>query len=73
VFEALLAHVHEALAEAGDLEPARAGVAAILRRGTGERLQRKAYAARLRLADVVTEAIASTHRGGVPDAGLLTG
>lgn len=73
VLEALLAHVHEALADAGDLEPARAGVSAILRRGTGERLQRKAYGRGLRLADVVTEAIDSTHRYGVPDAGLLTG
>ncbi|AMB42324.1 MULTISPECIES: glutamate--cysteine ligase [Paenarthrobacter] len=73
VLEALLAHVHEALADADDLEPARAGVSAILRRGTGERLQRKAYGRGMRLADVVTEAIDSTHRYGVPDAGLLTG
>ncbi|MFI2565143.1 glutamate--cysteine ligase [Paenarthrobacter sp. NPDC018779] len=69
---ALLRHVGPALAEMGDLAVARAGVAAILRRGTGERLQRHAYSRRLRLADVVSAAIASTHQDGErTDAGLM--
>ncbi|MFK0006637.1 glutamate--cysteine ligase [Paenarthrobacter sp. NPDC090520] len=69
---ALLRHVGPALTETGDLAVARAGVAAILRRGTGERLQRHAYSRRLRLADVVSAAIASTHQDGErTDAGLM--
>ncbi|WP_405474260.1 glutamate--cysteine ligase [Paenarthrobacter ilicis] len=64
VVGALLRHIRPALAESGDLELARAGVANILRRGTGERLQRQAYARRRRLSDVVSVAIASTHQDG---------
>ncbi|WP_284979353.1 glutamate--cysteine ligase [Arthrobacter sp. fls2-241-R2A-200] len=70
---ALLRHIRHALAEAGDLALARRGVASILRRGTGERLQRQAYRRRLRLPDVVSAAIASTHHyGDRTDAGLLS-
>jgi carboxylate-amine ligase len=48
-------------------------VAKILRRGTGERLQRQAYNRRLRLSDVVSAAIASTHEYGErSSAGLLS-
>ncbi|WP_431230004.1 glutamate--cysteine ligase [Paenarthrobacter nicotinovorans] len=70
---ALLRHIKPALGKAGDLSLARAGVAGILRRGSGERLQRQAYARRRRLSDVVTAAIASTHEyGELSDAGLLS-
>ncbi|MCP1411974.1 carboxylate-amine ligase [Paenarthrobacter sp. A20] len=73
VVGALLRHVRQALSEAGDLGLARAGVANILRRGTGERLQRQAYGQRRRLSDVVSAAIASTHQDGeLSDAGLLS-
>ncbi|MFJ6538138.1 glutamate--cysteine ligase [Paenarthrobacter sp. NPDC091711] len=61
---ALLRHVRRALTDSGDLALARTGVANILRRGTGERLQRLAYGRRLRLSDVVTTAITSTHQDG---------
>ncbi|MEV7605859.1 glutamate--cysteine ligase [Paenarthrobacter sp. NPDC089322] len=68
---ALLRHVRRALTASGDLALARSGVARILKRGTGERLQRQAYAKRLRLADVVAAAIASTHEYGErSDVGL---
>jgi carboxylate-amine ligase len=70
---ALLRHIRGALTESGDLALARTGVANILRRGTGERVQRQAYARRLRLSDVVSTAIASTHNYGErSDAGLLS-
>ena len=70
---ALLRHIRVALTGAGDLALARAGVANILRRGTGERLQRQAYSQRRRLSDVVSAAIASTHQDGErSDAGLLS-
>ncbi|MET3369904.1 UNVERIFIED_CONTAM: carboxylate-amine ligase [Jeotgalibacillus campisalis] len=70
---ALLRHVRRALTESGDLALARTGVANILRRGTGERLQRQAYGRRLRLSDVVTAAITSTHQGGErSDASLMS-
>lgn len=70
---ALLRHLRGALTESGDLSLARTGVSNILRRGTGERLQRQAYARRLRLSDVVTAAIASTHQDGErSDAGLIS-
>jgi len=73
VLGALLRHVRRALTESGDLALARAGVANILRRGTGERLQRQAYAQRLRLSDVVSAAIASTHQDGErSNAGLVS-
>lgn len=73
VVGALLLHTGPALAEAGDLEAATAGLAAILHRGTGERLQRQAYGKRHRLADVVADAIATTHQGGErTSAGLAT-
>ncbi|MGO4146189.1 glutamate--cysteine ligase [Paenarthrobacter sp. YAF11_1] len=73
VVGALLRHVRVALTGAGDLALARAGVANILRRGTGERLQRQAYSQRRRLSDVVSAAIASTHQDGErSDAGLLS-
>lgn len=70
---ALLRHIRRALTEAGDLALARSGVAKILQRGTGERLQRQAYSRRLRMSDVVSAAIASTHHYGErSDAGLLS-
>ena len=70
---ALLRHVRPALTATGDLALARAGVANILRRGTGERLQRQAYSQRRRLSDVVSAAIASTHQDGErSDAGVLS-
>ncbi|MFE4196130.1 glutamate--cysteine ligase [Paenarthrobacter sp. NPDC056912] len=73
VVDALLRHVGPALTDSGDLALARAGTANILRRGTGERLQRQAYSRRLRLSDVVSAAIASTHQDGeLSDAGLLS-
>ncbi|SEJ49215.1 carboxylate-amine ligase [Arthrobacter sp. yr096] len=73
VASALLRHVRTALTAAGDFALARAGVANILRRGTGERLQRQAFSRRLRLSDVVSAAIASTHEDGeLSDAGLLS-
>jgi len=74
VVAALLRHVRRALVETGDLAAARAGVANILRRGTGERLQREAYSRRRRLSDVVSAAIASTHQDGeLSDAKYLLG
>ncbi len=70
---ALLRHIRRALTESGDLALARTGVANILRRGTGERLQRQAYGRRLRLSDVVTAAITSTHQDGErSDASLIS-
>lgn len=73
VVGALVHHVRRALSESGDLGLARSGVATILRRGTGERLQRQAFGQRLRLSDVVSAAIASTHQDGeLSDAGLLS-
>ncbi|UKA50273.1 glutamate--cysteine ligase [Arthrobacter sp. FW305-123] len=70
---ALLRHIRGALTASGDLALARSGVANILRRGTGERLQRQAYGQRRRLSDVVSAAIASTHNYGErTDAGLLS-
>jgi carboxylate-amine ligase len=70
---ALLRHVRGALAASGDLALARSGVVNILRRGSGERLQRQAYDQRRRLSDVVSAAIASTHNYGErSDAGLLS-
>ncbi|VXC35359.1 Putative glutamate--cysteine ligase 2-1 [Arthrobacter sp. 9V] len=70
---ALLRHIRGALTASGDLALARSGVANILRRGTGERLQRQAYGQRRRLSDVVSAAIASTHQYGErSDAGLLS-
>ncbi|MFW0775872.1 glutamate--cysteine ligase [Paenarthrobacter nitroguajacolicus] len=70
---ALLRHVHRVLTESGDLALARTGVANILRRGTGERLQRQAFSKRLQLSDVVTAAIASTHNHGErSDADLIS-
>lgn len=73
VTAALLRHLRQALTEAGDLALARTGVANILRRGSGERLQRQAYGVRQQLSDVVSAAIASTHNYGErSDAGLLS-
>ncbi|WP_420179785.1 glutamate--cysteine ligase [Paenarthrobacter sp. TA1.8] len=70
---ALLRHIRRALTESGDLALARTGVANILRRGTGERLQRQAYGRRMRLSDVVTAAITSTHQDGErSDASLIS-
>ncbi|HKU35274.1 MAG TPA: glutamate--cysteine ligase [Paenarthrobacter sp.] len=73
IVSALLRHVGPALVAAGDDDVAAAGAAAILRRGSGERLQRHAYARRLRLSDVVSAAITSTNQDGErTDAGLAT-
>jgi glutamate---cysteine ligase / carboxylate-amine ligase len=58
----LVDHVRPVLAEYGEEEPVETVVAGILRRGTGARAQREAYAARHRLRDVVAAALAATHR-----------
>ncbi|MFC5753067.1 carboxylate-amine ligase [Actinomadura rugatobispora] len=62
----LLAHVRPALAEAGDLDRAAAGLAAVLEEGNGAQRQRAAYRRRERLADVVDVAVLD---GGPPSRG----
>ncbi|MBB6402878.1 glutamate--cysteine ligase [Arthrobacter sp. AZCC_0090] len=64
--DALSSHVRHALEQSGDLMLARAGLADILSRGTGERLQRQAFG-RGNTADVVAAIVSATHGGGRPD------
>jgi carboxylate-amine ligase len=57
----LLAHVGAALDDAGDGARVRAGVAAVLARGTGAALQRRVHADTGDLAAVVRAAVDATH------------
>jgi carboxylate-amine ligase len=61
VLRALVDHVRPALAAAGDEQLVTAGVADVLRRGTGAVLQRSVYAGTGDLAAVVRAAVAATH------------
>lgn len=61
----LINHVRHALEQSGDLMLARAGLADMLSRGTGERLQRQAF--EQRIADVVAAIVSATHGGGSPE------
>jgi glutamate---cysteine ligase / carboxylate-amine ligase len=58
----LLDHLRPVLAEYGEEAPVETVVAGILRRGTGARAQRLAYATRRQVHDVVAAALAATHR-----------
>ena len=58
--EALLDHVTPALADAGELDTVRELLRAVLRRGTGSRVQRAVFARAGRLEDVVADAVART-------------
>ena len=60
VIEALLSYVRAALADSGDLACVRSGLAAIMRRGTGEGRQRAMLARTGELSAVVTDAIRSS-------------
>jgi len=62
VLARLLDAVRPVLAEAGEEQDVEAGIADILRRGTGARLQREAFAARQEVQDVVAAVRAATHR-----------
>jgi carboxylate-amine ligase len=77
IIDALLCHVRGALADSGDLHRVRSGLAAIMRRGTGERRQRATLARTGKLSAVVADAIRSSRRsqplGGSPaSAGILS-
>jgi carboxylate-amine ligase len=61
VLRALVDHARPALAAAGDEQLVTAGVADVLRRGTGAVLQRSVYAGTGDLAAVVRAAVAATH------------
>ncbi len=61
VVTALLEHVRPALAAAGDEQRVAAGVAAVLRRGTGADLQRRVHAGTGDLTAVVRAAVEATH------------
>ncbi|MGW0601776.1 glutamate--cysteine ligase 2 [Streptomyces sp. NPDC002776] len=61
VLQALLDHVGEALEDHGDLERARAGVAELLERGNGARVQRELLERTGSLRDVVLECVRRTH------------
>jgi carboxylate-amine ligase len=58
--QALLDHVTPALADAGELDTVRELLRAVLRRGTGSRVQRAVFARAGRLEDVVADAVART-------------
>jgi carboxylate-amine ligase len=60
VLRALLEHVRPALAEAGDEDRVAAGLAALLRRGTGADLQRRVHREARDLGAVVRTAVAVT-------------
>lgn len=64
--EALISHVRHAVVQSGDLMLASAGLADMLSRGTGERVQRHAFGRRI-AADVVAAVVSATHEGGRPD------
>jgi carboxylate-amine ligase len=70
VLHALLDAVRPALADAGDEERVSAGVAEVLRRGSGARLQREVHREAGDLAAVVRTAVAQTHdrAGSAPTA-----
>lgn len=59
----LLDLVRPVLAEYGEESPVESAMADILRRGTGARRQRQAYAARLEARDVVADALEASHAG----------
>ncbi|MGK5113277.1 MULTISPECIES: glutamate--cysteine ligase [unclassified Geodermatophilus] len=63
VLAALLEHVRPALADAGDEQRVTAGVAEVLRRGTGADFQRRVHEATGDLAAVVRAAVEETHAG----------
>ena len=63
VVAALLAHVRGALTDSGDAERVQAGLAEVLRRGTGTALQREVFAATGDPAAVVRAAVTATHGG----------
>lgn len=76
VIEALLGHVRAALADSGDLSRVQSGLAAIIRRGTGEGRQRATLARTGKLSDVVADAIRASCRsqpsgGSAAGAGIL--
>lgn len=77
IVEALLGHVCAALVDSGDLHRVRSGLAALIRRGTGEGQQRATLARTGKLSAVVIDAIRSSSRwqplGGSPTgAGILS-
>jgi carboxylate-amine ligase len=57
VLDALVAHVRPALEEAGDLDPVRELLDAVLRRGTGAQRQREVLSRTGDLAEVVLDAV----------------
>lgn len=61
----LLETLRPVLAEYGEEEHVETVITDILRRGTGARHQRQAYAARHDLRDVVAAAVETTHRAPV--------
>ena len=61
VIEALLSHVRAALADSGDLSRVQSGLAAIMRRGTGEGRQRATFARTGKLSAVVADAIRASN------------
>jgi len=69
----LLHVVGPVLAEYGEQSAVESGVARILRDGTGAQYQREAFADRHSLGDVMTAALAATHRAapGTPATGPL--
>jgi glutamate---cysteine ligase / carboxylate-amine ligase len=75
VLHALLEAVRPALADSGDEQRVAAGVAELLRRGTGAQRQRRVHGRTGNLADVVRDAVARTHRsaGTTPAADGLGG
>jgi carboxylate-amine ligase len=62
VAQALLHHVGDALADAGDTDAVAGLLAAVLRRGNGAQFQREAYERSGDLAEVVSGAVAATAR-----------
>lgn len=62
VVQALVEHVRPALTDAGDAERVVAGLAELLRRGSGATLQRAVAGEAGDLAAVVRAAVAATHR-----------
>ncbi|MCZ2850917.1 carboxylate-amine ligase [Modestobacter sp. VKM Ac-2978] len=63
VVTALVEHVRAALRDSGDAERVEAGVADVLRRGTGATLQRAVFDETSDPAAVVRAAVAATHGG----------
>jgi glutamate---cysteine ligase / carboxylate-amine ligase len=59
--ESLLTHVGPVLAETDDLDPVHAIIGRILRSGTGAVRQRRVFARRHKLTDVVFDAVTQTH------------